>query len=39
MRRINKDDCRNAANRLSEIAFDKEIEEIGEELRLLVISW
>lgn len=30
MRRINKDDCRNAAKKLSEFAFDKKIEEIGE---------
>lgn len=35
MRRINKDDCRNAANKLSEIAFDKKIEEIGEEFKVI----
>lgn len=35
MRRINKDDCRNAANKLSEFAFDKKIEEIGEEFKVI----
>ena len=35
MRRINKDDCRNAANELSKIAFDKKIEEIGEEFKVI----
>lgn len=35
MRRINKDDCRNAANKLSEIAFDKKIEKIGEEFKVI----
>ena len=35
MRRINKDDCRNAAKKLSEIAFDKKIEEIGEEFKVI----
>ena len=35
MRRINKDDCRNAANELSKIAFDKKIEEIGEEFKVV----
>lgn len=29
MRRINKDDCKIAVNKLSEIAFDKKIEKIG----------
>ena len=35
MRRINKDDCRNAAKKLSDIAFDKKIEEINEEFKVI----
>lgn len=35
MRRINKDDCRNAAKELSDIAFDKKIEEIEEEFKVI----
>ena len=35
MIRINKDDCRNAAKKLSEFAFDKKIEEIGEEFKVI----
>lgn len=35
MRRINKDDCRNAAKKLSDIAFDKKIEEIDEEFKVI----
>lgn len=35
MRRINKDDCRNAARKLSDTAFDKKIEEIDEEFKVI----
>lgn len=35
MRRINKDDCRNAAKKLSDIAFDKKIGEINEEFKVI----
>lgn len=35
MRRINKDDCRNAAVKLSNIAFNKKIEEINEEFKVI----
>lgn len=35
MRRINKDDCRNAAKKLSDIAFDKKIKEIEEEFKVI----
>lgn len=35
MRRINKDDCKNAVNKLSEIAFDKKIEKIVEEFKVI----
>ena len=35
MRRINKDDCGNAAVKLSNIAFDKKIEEIDEEFKVI----
>ena len=35
MRRINKDDCRNAAKKLSDIAFDKKIEEINEKFKVI----
>ncbi len=35
MRSINEDNCRNAAKKLSEIAFDKKIEKIGEEFKVI----
>lgn len=35
MRRINKEDCSNAARKLSNIAFDKKIDEIDEELKVI----
>lgn len=35
MRRINKDDCRKAARKLSDTAFDKKIEEINEEFKVI----
>ena len=38
MRRINKDDCRNAAKKLSDIAFDKKIEEINEEFKVIMTN-
>ena len=35
MRRITKDDCKNAAKKLSDIAFNKKIEKVDEEFKLI----